>query len=54
MSKKYDREGGRLYNPKLTGIFFGLLRTDFKDYRIRIKTYCMLKRLINKKEKQLT
>lgn len=43
MSKRRDREGGRCYNPKINIIVLACNRLN-----INLKTYCMLKRLINK------
>lgn len=41
-----SREGGKIYNTKIIGIFANCM--TIKNQTTRVKTYTMLKRLINK------
>lgn len=41
-----SKEGGRIYNKKIIQIFINCF--SIKDIHTRVKTYCLLNRLINK------
>lgn len=51
MSKRGDREGGKVYNKRTSAILFNIALSGIMPAATRIKTYCMLKRLINRPSK---
>lgn len=48
MGSPKSNEGGRVYNPKLIGIAQSVVCWHISPMKLKIKTYYMVKRLINK------